>query len=468
MARLRSATWLDGLLALLILAAALGVRAWYLIEYVGSRPANAVWQVQGSPPTANPDLNPTRDSDEDLLVKSLREKGIVDGFAAPAPFAKATELSAALAPGYPVFRYLMEAYFPPAVLDSLAAVRWMQAVLGSLTAMLYFLIARRAFSSRLVGLLAGLLATVYPYWVINVGELADGTLATFLLAWTLWLGMRAGHHGGAFSSLLFGLGLAGLVLTRAALVPLAIVMLLWFFRRCRHLQQGWLCSLVAFFGMVMGVSPWIVQTYQMLGKPVPVVTTAWWHLWVGNNPQATGGPYSWGMDATLGQERRDQLAAASQADRYEMLAPAVRDSVVDHPGETLRRRFTAARYFCFGDRRPDQGSLMVRPSDSPAAESWLLDVMQIGLLAMFGLAVLGWRWSYGWRWTSAPLVLPVFWLPLPYILAHAERLHGPRLPLDGPLLCLAALAFASLIPYLGGKLLRGEKRRLPAEPSATN
>jgi hypothetical protein len=60
------------------------------------------------------------------------------------------------------------------------------------------------------------------------------------------------------------------------------------------------------------------------------------------------------------------------------------------------------------------------------------------VLGMLLLSLPGWRWSYGWRKESMPASLAVVWVPLPYILSHAEFLAGPQLPLDGVLLCYAA------------------------------
>ena len=54
-----------------------------------------------------------------------------------------------------------------------------------------------------------------------------------------------------------------------------------------------------------------------------------------------------------------------------------------------------------------------------------------------------------------PASLAVFWIPLPYLLSHAELLSGPRLPLDGVLLCYSAFALLCLVPGLGKQLRRG-------------
>jgi hypothetical protein len=51
--------------------------------------------------------------------------------------------------------------------------------------------------------------------------------------------------------------------------------------------------------------------------------------------------------------------------------------------------------------------------------------------------------------------LAAIWIPLPYVLSHAEALSGPRLPLDGVLLCYAAFALACLLPA-HGRLWAGE------------
>jgi hypothetical protein len=48
----------------------------------------------------------------------------------------------------------------------------------------------------------------------------------------------------------------------------------------------------------------------------------------------------------------------------------------------------------------------------------------------------------------------VLFIPLPYLLSHAELLSGPRLPLDGVLLCFAGFAAPPLIPGFGRDLRR--------------
>ena len=74
---------------------------------------------------------------------------------------------------------------------------------------------------------------------------------------------------------------------------------------------------------------------------------------------------------------------------------------------------------------------------------------------MLLLGLLGWRWTYGWRKQSRLAALALLWIPVPYLLSHAEFLSGPRLPLDGILLCYAAFVLVCLVPGMGRELAMG-------------
>src|SRR5207245_8006274 len=144
--------------------------------------------------------------------------------------------------------------------------------------------ARRAFANRWVGGLTGLFCALHPFWIINTAEVKDGVLATFLLAVCLLTGARASQSGGPISSLLYGLALAALALVRAALLPFAIVAMVWFLFRCRTARRGWLCAILAFLGFTNGLAPWIIRDYKNLHDLVPIADSTYLNLWVGNNP----------------------------------------------------------------------------------------------------------------------------------------------------------------------------------------
>ncbi len=107
----------------------------------------------------------------------------------------------------------------------------------------------------------------------------------------------------------------------------------------------------------------------------------------------------------------------------------------------------AGLYFIFGEQWFTQGRLAAAKQDMPTWLAWSYPlVLESVLLGLVVLGLLGWRWTYGWRSSAILSSLAVIWIPLPYILSHAEALSGPRLPLDGVLLCYAAFALACLLP----------------------
>jgi hypothetical protein len=228
---------------------------------------------------------------------------------------------------------------------------------------------------------------------------------------------------------------------------------LWFLLRSRSLPRGWLCAVLVFLGFINGLAAWTVRNIQVFHEPVPIVTSTWLHLWIGNNPEATGGPATNKIMELAPTE--DSQKTPGQPARYALLfKEATKESGV----RFLRNRMMAALLFFVGERWLTTGELAeVTPTGKEEMPSWLADthalVLQATLFALLLLALLGWRWSYGWRWESTIATLAILWAPLPYILGHAEALSGPRLPLDGVLICYAAFALACFIPGVNGPLL---------------
>jgi hypothetical protein len=423
---------------LLVVATAAAVRAGYLVAATDSGALRSALVVQAPHAEA---------TEQDKLVQSLVNQ---HGFKGAAPLSDGEEVTAHIAPGYPWLVSFMARFTD----NPAQAMRWLQCVLGTLTAACYFLFARRAFFSNGIGFVAGLLCAVYPFWVFDCAEIADGALVSFLLAATLAVGTRGSQVGGAFTSLLFGLLLAGLALVRAALLPFAILGLLWFLWRCRLFRWGWFAALLALLGFGNGLAPWCVRNYRAFGTPLPVISSAYLHLWMGNNSSATGA----GLDEqTLRQsfteERRGQLLEEdNQARRYGSLGRDVVSEIQRDPLAAVGNRLSAAQSFLLGQQWLAQRRLGIIEAGDDVAEppEWLRDNFELllasSLVLLLTLAVLGWRWSYACAWHARLATLAALWLPLPYVMTHAGFLSGPRLPLDGVLLCFAAYALCSWLP----------------------
>jgi 4-amino-4-deoxy-L-arabinose transferase-like glycosyltransferase len=437
MTELRRFTLTDALVLLAILVLAGGLRAGYLISCADSARNDGPLRVETPLPQ------------REHLLANLKHQRL----ALPSTDGE-DEDTAAVSPGYPVLMAAVNRLVEDAALPS--AMRWLQCGLGTLTAGLYFLFARRAFRSLLVAGLAGVLAALHPFWLLDTATLADGVTAAFLLALALLLGARASQTRGPLSSWLYGLALAALALVRAALLPFAFVALVWFLFRSRTLARGWLASLLAFLGFVTGLAPWTFRNWQLFGEPVPIVDSTYYHLWIGNNPQAGGGGPNEKTKPPV-----DPLGPPSaRTQRDTTFANHVRQEISARPTETVRRRLLAGLDFVFGERWFQSGRLADSTGSEEVQPAWLAQsyplVLESTLLGMVVLGLLGWRWTYGWRGLAMPSSLALIWVPLPHVLSHAEALSGPRLPLDGVLLCYAAFALACLLPG-SARLWQGEQ-----------
>lgn len=441
MTPLRPVDW-SALASVFLLA--LAGRCGYVLVCTDQAEGQPQWRVQGDSPTG--ETQTVTELEE--VIANVRDS---QGFRARALFSSGVENTASLSPGYPWLRGMLAR----GNWSADAVVRWLQCGLGALTAAFYFLFARRAFRSTAIGFLAGLLAAVHPYWIINTAELQDGVLATFLLAANLALGTRVAEEGGPFTSLLFGVLLAFLALVRAALLPLALLALLLFLLRCQKLPHGWLCAVLAFLGFGNGLAPWFVRNLQAYEEPLPIVSSTWLHLWMGNNPRATGGALpEEEVTRVLGPQRTAQLRAEpNQARRYRMLAWDTVEEIRQYPGDAVQHRLSAGAAFVLGEawlRKRDLAEKRNATLDTTvvAAPEWLGEALP-GLLAgsllfLFVFGLLGWRRSAtmgGGHWLAA---LALIWAPLPYLLSHAEYLVGPRLPVDGVWLTFAAVGLSTL------------------------
>jgi hypothetical protein len=478
MTDMRPFGWADVLWLLLVVTLAGGARAGYVWHYADAGRNSGPYRVQDVPePVGSGSPDPATPNELETLVQNIETR---QWYGSKAPFAPGEEATAHYSPGLP---WLLGSLARAVGQDDRARfgswVRWLQCGFGTATAGLYFLFARRAFRSRAVGVLAGLAVAVHPFAVISCAEIQDGVLASFLLALVLFLGARSGQTAAPLASLLYGLALAGLALVRAACLPFSFVALGWFLVRCRTLPRGWLCAVLAFLGFVNALAPWMVRNFETFGEPVPVVDSCYLHLWVGNNPQATGGPASASAYRAAPSRALAEIPTGQQPLRYDRLGQVVLEEVRTRPVPTLRRRLLAALSFLFGEQCFTARRL-AEPSVPGEELVGVEETLHATLLGVLALAFLGWRWSYGWRRESLPAALAVIWLPLPYILGHAEGLSGPRLPLDGLLSCYAVFALLCLVPGLGRYLREGNfsaaapgigsgttPLQLPAPPGST-
>ncbi len=170
-----------------------------------------------------------------------------------------------------------------------AAVRLMQAVLGTLVCLLMYAVGRRLFDHA-TGVLSAALLSVYPLVVYLAGLHLNETLFLFLLLMATLLALHVAERPTVPMVMAFG-GLVGLaVLTRAvflAFVPflLAWTISIWGFRSLVTYRTF---GLIAISAMAV-VIPWTARNYVVLGTMIPVQSNSGLMFWAGNNAHADGG-----------------------------------------------------------------------------------------------------------------------------------------------------------------------------------
>jgi 4-amino-4-deoxy-L-arabinose transferase-like glycosyltransferase len=188
-------------------------------------------------------------------------------------------------PFYPYLIAVIYSLFGP----DLMAIRWLQVLIGASSCVLVASIGRSFFSPR-VGIVAGLLLTIYPvavYYDIVIQKAVFGLFFTALIVyllvklsiqwrWGLWLAV--------------GLVLGIFVLVRENALILFPVILVWLFIRFRTaaLRRKIIGALLVSAGLFGALLPAAYHNYMVSGQWLLTTSNLGFNLYMGNNTQATG------------------------------------------------------------------------------------------------------------------------------------------------------------------------------------
>jgi len=171
----------------------------------------------------------------------------------------------------------------------------LQVGLGTAVVLLTALLGEALFDRR-TGLMAGLIAAVYPNLVAFSHYLWSENLYTVLLLGGLLIVVRGQNTRGVFhataAGLVFGLG----ALTRETALLIGALAAVWWLataakleRRSALLKGALLCTVA-----VGCVVPWTLRNYEVLGRLVPVSTIGWFAAGEGNSLEEPDWMQAWG------------------------------------------------------------------------------------------------------------------------------------------------------------------------------
>ena len=183
-------------------------------------------------------------------------------------------------PLYPYFLGVIKLVFP----ESFYYVsRFAQALIGSLTCALVYLVGRRLFGPG-IGFIGGLIAAVYGPLIYFDARLLPAGLATFFTLISLLLLMRAVERPTRpiFMAAGFALGLASL--TAAILASLIPGVAIWLFYWLRKKAAP---AVAAFLlGAILAIAPVTLRNYTIGDDIVPISYNGGVNFYLGNNANA--------------------------------------------------------------------------------------------------------------------------------------------------------------------------------------
>lgn len=166
-------------------------------------------------------------------------------------------------PFYPLFLAVLTGGEP-----RYAPVLAAQALASTGTVLLAGLLARHWFGAR-AGLLAAGICAVYPYYVLHDVTLQETGLFTFLAALATWLALIARQRGSVVLAALTGLALGTAILTRATLMPFALLAAAWLAlppARWRPARRSLAMGLICLGATLLVLSPWLVRAHDLTGR----------------------------------------------------------------------------------------------------------------------------------------------------------------------------------------------------------
>lgn len=150
-------------------------------------------------------------------------------------------------PLYPFFLFLIYSIFG----HNFQAALIIQAVLGAITCLLIFLLAREIFKDRKTAILSGAICAVYYYFIREGERLWTEPLFIFLVILLVFSYLRLITARSIAYAILFGISSAALVLTRPVALFLPLIFVAVEFLRGRYWQKGIFFSSIRYLAVAM-------------------------------------------------------------------------------------------------------------------------------------------------------------------------------------------------------------------------
>ncbi|NIM95444.1 MAG: hypothetical protein GTO18_17240 [Anaerolineales bacterium] len=233
------------------------------------------------------DFRPAWTEDWENIAQTIITKGYfgLDTISLYGPNPKG--VTSFIPPLYPGFMALSMYLFGS---SSMTFIRIVQAIFSTLAVLIIFLLGRKVFQSDVIGLVAALMAALFPPLVGGVVEINPVTFEVFFLALFLLLLISALHSKNLWLWVCAGIILGiGALIRPTILMILPFLIIVLFVTKDTYSQKS---NLRAFIILLIAagvvILPWTIRNYLVHHEFIPISTNGGINFWIGNNPQATG------------------------------------------------------------------------------------------------------------------------------------------------------------------------------------
>lgn len=266
----------------------------------------------------------------------------MDYLKAETPYIKPTEHypSAFRPPGYPLFLTAIYAVWPNILAAKLANVAL------SIVWMLAMFALGKKFVGERTGLWAAFFTAVFPFAISYTSVLSAEIISVTLVMTILWV--HAYKPGPLWlRSLLLGLAAGFLALVKPYFIafPVLYFLLVWWQSGGAQFVANWrvaakrglIGASALAIGMVVIISPWTIRNTQVLGRFVPISTNGSFVLYINNHDLATG-RYMDAMKVPNSIFKTDQVVDEqgryNEPDAMKLAGSEARKWMMEHPVKT--------------------------------------------------------------------------------------------------------------------------------------
>lgn len=343
----------------------------------------------------------------------------------------------------PLFPAIVAGLYKMAGTHNFTVVRIVNALLGSATAFVIFLLARRLYDAR-VGLIAAAICAFYPSLIATGGLVLTETLFTLLVCVCCLLMER--YLTSEKVVWLAGLGvvLALAALTRSVLwlFPAPLVLFMLACDRSKQMGRRAAHAGIAVLAFAVVLAPWTVRNTQLQKTFITVDVMGGRNLMMGNY-EHTPLARPWAAIEIAGDEAWHQVLRRRYPEKVGKLTQGQLDKlamkyaveyVLAHPGQTAARDVLKFAHFWQLEREIVSAMMrgywgnVPKPAILLAAAAILGAYGLVMLLGVLGVAVAA---PANWRMHVFMLLLIAFICALHTLVFGHSRYHLPLMPLVG-------------------------------------